>query len=83
MSKTDGERELSTSRHPEHRGAFGGQIHAEARPQPPMDVLDEELLVGREPLRIKTRRVLMEAQLHVRRPVDTDDHRGRRIGLLE
>lgn len=81
--KPDSERELSTRRDTEHRGAFGGQLDAEARSCPATDILDEELLVCREPLRIKARRVLMEPQRLVGQPVYTDDHRGRHVGRLE
>ena len=55
MPKPNGERELSTRRDTEHRGAFGGQRDSETRPRPSADVLDEELLVCREPFRVKAR----------------------------
>jgi hypothetical protein len=53
MAKPHGERELSTGRDTEHGGSVGGQRYVEPRPRPSARVLDEELLVRGEPLRIK------------------------------
>ena len=55
MPKPKSERELSTRRGTEHRGAFSGQRDSKPRPRPLADVLDEELLVCREPFRVKDR----------------------------
>jgi hypothetical protein len=55
MPQPEGERELSTRRGTEHRGAFGGERDSEPRPRPSADVLDEEPLVGRESLRVEDR----------------------------
>src|ERR1700721_1583021 len=60
MPKPKSESQLSTRRDTEHCGTFSGQRHAKPRLRPSADVLDEELLVCREPLRLKTRRVLVE-----------------------
>ena len=55
MPKPKGERELSTRRDTEHRGAFGGQRDSEPRPRPSADVLDEKPLMCREAFRVKDR----------------------------
>jgi hypothetical protein len=55
MPKPDGEGQLPARRDTEHRGAFGGHPDAETRSHPSRNVLDEELLVCREPLRLKAR----------------------------
>ena len=55
MPKPKGERELSTRRDTEHRAAIGGQRDSEPRPYPSADILDEEPLMSREPLRVKDR----------------------------
>ena len=83
MPEPDGERELPTRRHAEHRGACGRQRDAEPRPRPSPDVLHEEPLVRREPLRVEARRVLLEPLLLVRRAMDADDHGGRDARRLE
>jgi hypothetical protein len=83
MPKPEGERQLTAGRDAEHRGTLGGQRDAEARADPPADVPDEELLVGREPFRIKARRVLMEPRRLIGQPMHADDHRGRDVGRLE
>ena len=53
MPKPHCERELSTRRDTEYRGSVGRQRDAEARLRPSADVLDKELLVRREPFRVK------------------------------
>jgi hypothetical protein len=53
MAKPHGERKLSTRRDTEHRGSVGRQRDVEARLCPSADVLDKELLVRREPFRVK------------------------------
>ena len=83
MSQPNCERKLSTRRDTEHSRALGGQRNAESRPRPAPDVLDEELLMGREPLRVEVRRVLMEPPRLIGHAVHTDDHRGRDVGRLE
>src|SRR5690242_1517507 len=83
MPEPEGERELAARRGTEHRSAFAGQRGSETRAHPPADVLDEELLVGREPFRVKDRRVLMEPRRLIGQPVYTDDHRGPDAGRLE
>jgi hypothetical protein len=83
MAKPDGERELSTCGNTKYRRALGGQRDSETRPRPLADVLDEELLVRREPLRVKDRRVLVEPQHLVVGPVSTDNHRRRGVGGLK
>ncbi len=60
MPKPDSERQFSARRDAEHRGTLSGQRHAKPRLRPSANVLDEELLMRREPLRLKARRVLME-----------------------
>src|SRR4051794_14823416 len=52
-SKPDSERQFSARGHTEYRGALGRQRDSEARPHPPADFLDEELLVSSEPLRFE------------------------------
>src|SRR5580698_8266425 len=83
MSKPKSERQLSTRRRAEHGGTFSGERHAKPRLRPSANVLDEELLVCREPLRLKARRVLMEPQHLIGQPMYTDDQCGRYVGLLE
>ena len=83
MAKPKRERELSTRRVTEHRGAFRGQLDSETRTSPSADVLDEELLVCRESFRVEDGRVLVEPRHLLGQPVDADDHRGRDIGRLE
>src|SRR5690242_11511462 len=46
-------------------------------------VFDEELLMCRETLRIEHRQILVEPCVVIGETVDTDDHRGRRVGGLE
>jgi hypothetical protein len=53
MPKPNRERQFSTCRDTEHRGAFGGQRDSESRPRPSADVLDKKFLVCREPFRVK------------------------------
>jgi hypothetical protein len=53
MAKSHGERELSTRRHSAHRGSIGGQREVETQLRPSAQVRYEELLVCREPLRVK------------------------------
>src|SRR6516164_1489884 len=55
MPKPDRERQLPTRRYTEHRGTFGWQRYPESGPRPSADVPDEELLVCREPFRVKDR----------------------------
>ena len=55
MPKPKSERELSTRRDTEHRSTFGGQRDSETQAHPLPDVPDEELLVCREPFRVKDR----------------------------
>src|SRR5664279_859005 len=57
--KPECECELSACRDPAHRGALGGQHDAEPRPRPRPDVVDEEPLVRREPVRVEPRAVLV------------------------
>jgi len=83
MPKPEGERELSARRGTEHRGTLGGQRDSEPRPRPAADVLDEKPLMGREPFRVKDRRVLLEPQRLIRQPVHADNHRGPHAGRLE
>src|SRR6202021_3512706 len=83
MPKPKSEGQLSPRRDAEHCGTFSGQPHVKPRLRPSANVLDEELLVCREPLRLKTRRVLMEPQHLIGQPMYTDDHCGRYVGLLE
>jgi hypothetical protein len=83
VPKADGQRELATCRDAEHRGAFGGQRDAEARPHPLADIIDEKPLVCREPVGVETRGVLVQPQHLIGQPVYADDHRGRHVGRLE
>src|SRR5580700_9538982 len=83
MPKPKSEGQLATRRYAEHCGTFSGQRHAKPRLRPSANVLNEELLVCREPLRLKARRVLMEPQRLIGQPMYTDDHCGRCVGLLE
>ena len=53
MAKSHGERELSTRRDTEDRGSVGRQRDVEPRLRPSAHVLDKELLVRREPFRVK------------------------------
>src|ERR1051326_509602 len=53
MPKPKSEGQLSNRRDAEHRGTLSGQRHAKPRLRPSANVLDEELLVRREPLRLK------------------------------
>src|ERR1700683_1565673 len=62
MPEPKSERQLSTRRDADHCGTFRGHHHAKPRLRPSANVLDEELLVARKPLRLKMRRVLMEPQ---------------------
>ena len=50
---------------------------------PKADIVDKEVFVCRESVRIEARRVLVEPQNLVSQPVDTDNHRGRHVGRLE
>ncbi|SRR5579883_2012879 len=78
MTKSESEREFSAGGNTEHRGALGRQGDAEARSHPRADVADEKAFVRGEPFWIEVRRILMEAERLVDRPVDTNDHdRGR------
>src|SRR4051812_10745702 len=83
MPKPDGEREFSTGRDSERRGAFGRQRDAETPAHPSADVLDEKRLVGGESFWAESWRVLMEPPCLIGRPVETNDHRGRYVGSLE
>jgi hypothetical protein len=53
MAKPHRERELTTPRDTEHRRSVCRQRDVEARLRPSADVLDKELLVRREPFRVK------------------------------
>lgn len=55
MPKSDGESQLPARRDTEHRRAFGRQPDSETRSHPSAHVFNEELLVCREPLRLKAR----------------------------
>lgn len=90
MAEPHGERELGTRRHAEHRGPVGGQFDREARTGPQTHVIDEELLVCREPFGIEgergcapARRVLLQPQRRIIRTVCADDHREWEVGGLE
>src|SRR5580658_6318945 len=83
MPNPQGERQLSSRRVTEYRCALGWQRDSETRPGPSADVLDEELLVCREPFGVKDRRVFMKPRHLFGQPVHTDDHRGRYVGRFE
>jgi hypothetical protein len=83
VSKPEGERQLTTRRDAEHRGALGRQRDSEARSHPSADFLDEEPLVSSEPLRFESGRVLLQPQRLVVQPVYADDHRRRYAGRLQ
>ena len=55
MPEPKSERELSTRRGTEHRGAFSGQRYSKPRLCPLADIFDEELLMCREPFSVKDR----------------------------
>jgi hypothetical protein len=55
MPKSQSEGQFSTRRDAEHRGTFGRQRYAKTRLHPSANLLDEELLVCREPLRLQAR----------------------------
>jgi hypothetical protein len=55
MPKPKRESQLSARRDAEHCGTFNRQRHGKPRLRPSVNVLNEELLVGREPLRLKAR----------------------------
>src|SRR5262245_6238248 len=83
MSKSHGERKLSTCRNTAHRRTRGGERHRETRSHPRTDVLDEEPLVRRKPFWIETRRILMEPQSLVSDAVHTDDHGRRHVECVK
>lgn len=74
MAKPDCKRQLRTCRDSEHTGPFGKYRYAKPRRCPPSEVVDEELLVCREPVRVEARRILGEPQSFVGEPVNADDH---------
>jgi hypothetical protein len=53
MTKAHGQREFRTGGDTECRGSIGRQLGAQAGRRPSADVVDEELLVCREPLRVE------------------------------
>ena len=77
VAQADRERELAAGRDAEHRGARGRQRDAEPRPSPPAHVGYEELLVGREPVRVETGRVLVQPLHLIVEAVRADDQRRR------
>ena len=83
MPKPKGKGQLSTRRDAEHRGAFGRQRHAEPRPYPSADFLDEKLLVCPEPLRVEVPESTREGAASLGLPVNAHHHRGRHIGRLQ
>lgn len=87
MAKAHGKRELCARRDAEHRGSVGWQLDREAQMSPSAQVIDEELLVCREPFEIGgewgcalPRRVLMERERLIVQAACTDHHRGRHVG---
>src|SRR6202041_1100492 len=83
MPKPKSEGQLSPRRDAEYCGTFSGQRHAKPRLRPSANVLNEELLVCGEPLRLEPGGVLMESQRLSVQPMYTDDQCGRYVGLFE
>src|SRR5262249_42910284 len=71
--------DLTPPLNPTHRHSPGGSTHAETRPHPRTDVLEEKPLVCGKPLRIETRRILVQPPSLVGDAVRTDDHGRRRV----
>ena len=55
MPKSESEGKLSTRRYAQHCSTFSGQRHGKPRRRPSVNFTDKEILVRREPLRLKTR----------------------------
>ncbi len=83
MAKPKSEGQLPARRDAKHRSPFTGKRHAKPRLRPSSNILDEELLVCREPFRLKARRVLVEPLHLIAQPMDAYDHCGRYAGLLD